>query len=188
MTHCPGKSDLQKLKLPVVYSFLNDFHCAAIAISTKFSIRRIIVSLRSTPTINLTTMLVIYVLLLALSTPLYSGAAALKPSSDASCTSKRRDTHNFSVNSKPSVNRFGHAMFCSNVDNIKHTNESHFEVDDCVKLFDGLAGPIGYYNYWFSVNDLDCSQCDDPRWIPVVGKQSCNFAVLIPGCPDGGIA
>lgn len=145
-------------------------------------------SLRPTPTINLTTIPLIYALLLALLTLLSSGAAALKPSSDVSCSSKPEGTHNFSVNLKPSLNRFGHAMFCSNVDNIKYTNESYFEVDDCVKLFDGLAGPIGYYNYWFSVNDPDCSQCDDPRWIPVVGKQSCNFAVLMPGCPDGGIA
>lgn len=170
-----------------MYSFLNDFHCAAIAISTAFYIRRIIVSLRPTPTINLTTMFLTYALPFALLTLLSPGAAALKSSSDISCTSKRKDTHNFSVNLKPSDNRFGHAMFCSNVGNIKHTNESHFEVDDCVKLFDGLAGPIGYYNYWFSVNDQDCSQCDDPRWIPVVGKQSCNFAVLMPGCPHGGI-
>lgn len=132
-------------------------------------------------------MLLTYALLLALLTLLSSGAAALKPSSDVSCNSKRADTHNFSVNLKPSLNRFGHDMFCSNVDNIKHTNESYFGVDDCEKLFDGLAGPIGYYNYWFSVNDQDCSQCNDPRWIPVVGKQSCNFAVLMPGCPDGGI-
>lgn len=133
-------------------------------------------------------MLLVYALLLAPLTLLSSGAAALKPRGDISCISKQKDTHNFAVNMKASISRFGHAMFCSNVDNIKRTNESHFDVDDCVKLFDGLAGPIGYYNYWFSVNDLDCSQCDDARWIPVVGKQSCNFAVLMPGCPDGGIA
>jgi hypothetical protein len=95
------------------------------------------------------------------------------------------DAHNLSVVTHASMNRFGHATFCTNVADITYAQESDFVVDDCRQLIDALSGPIGYYSYWFTVNDQDCS--GGLFWIPVAGKLSCNFAVATPDCPDGGI-
>lgn len=126
-------------------------------------------------------------LLVALLAPLPSAVKANTATSSMPSSQQRNNYHNFSVVPNLSMNTFGFDTFCSNAQDINRTGESNFQVSDCLKLIAGLSGPLAYYNTWFTVKDQDCNQNDDPWWIPVVGRLSCNFAVHMPGCPDGGI-
>lgn len=133
-------------------------------------------------------MLIIYGFLLAFAASLSSGVARRNQSTILPCDSEHNGGHNLSVTRHPSMNRFGRATFCRNIESINRTNDdSYFMVDDCLQLFGDLAGRTGDYKDYFTVNDEDCRPCDGPFWIPVAGHQSCNFAVSMPNCSDGGI-
>lgn len=133
-------------------------------------------------------MLIIYIFLAVFAASLSSAATGRKQSTILPCKSEQNGGHNLSVTRHPSMNRFGRATFCRNIGNINRTNDdSYFMVDDCLQLFGNLAGRTGDYKDYFTVNDQDCLPCDCPFWITVAGHQSCNFAVSMPNCPNGGI-
>lgn len=133
------------------------------------------------------TMLHYSALIIALLAPLSLKMAESTASSNTLSSQQRNEYHNFSVVPNLSMNTFGFDTFCSNARDMNRTEESTFRVADCLALIAELSGPLTHYNTWFTINDLDCNESGDPWWIPVVGRLSCNFAVYMSGCPEGGI-
>lgn len=102
--------------------------------------------------------------------------------------SRRADARNISVRYHDSINRLGLDSYCGIPGNLTHIPQSNYAVEDCRTLMNTLAGnpSAGYYSGWWDVKDWDYCRAGagDYSWMMIAGWETCNFAVVMPDCPE----